>query len=38
MSLIAIAAVCGFENDRYFSAAFKAAIGSTAGEYRRRLT
>lgn len=33
-----IAAVCGFENDRYFSAAFKAAIGSTAGEYRRRLT
>jgi AraC-like DNA-binding protein len=33
-----ISAVCGFENDRYFATSFKAALGCSAGEYRRRST
>ncbi len=31
-----ISAVCGFENDRYFSTCFKTEMGCVAGEYRRR--
>ncbi|HEY3333340.1 MAG TPA: helix-turn-helix domain-containing protein [Capsulimonadaceae bacterium] len=31
-----ISAVCGFDNDRYFSSTFRAAIGTTPGEYRRQ--
>lgn len=31
----AISAMCGFENDRYFSASFSAQIGCVPGEYRR---